>query len=275
MSAIRPWIVALWLGGSMGLWTAGAWAQGAVQDARRIQAVGAEAGSQVVVGGQVPDEATRQAVLAALRQVYGMSNVVDKMEVVGDIGVPVNWAANVQKLLTPALKQVQRGQLQIEGTQVVVSGDVNSETLRQKIVSDMASSLNPAYTVRNGLRVPAVEQSEIDAALANRIIEFEAGSATLTHKGREILDEMLPSFRRLTNQTVAIIGHTDDSGSRSLNLSLSQARADTVKGYLVNKGIDPAIMTTSGVGPDQPVAANDSDQGRARNRRIEFRVGKT
>lgn len=275
MSAIRPWMVALWLGGSMGLWTAGAWAQGAVQDARRIQAVGAEAGSQVVVGGQVPDEATRQAVLAALRQVYGMSNVVDKMEVVGDIGVPVNWAANVQKLLTPALKQVQRGQLQIEGTQVVVSGDVNSETLRQKIVSDMASSLNPAYTVRNGLRVPAVEQSEIDAALANRIIEFEAGSATLTHKGREILDEMLPSFRRLTNQTVAIIGHTDDSGSRSLNLSLSQARADTVKGYLVNKGIDPAIMTTSGVGPDQPVAANDSDQGRARNRRIEFRVGKT
>ena len=52
------------------------------------------------------------------------------------------------------------------------------------------------------------------------------------------------------------------------------ARADSVKGYLVNKGIDPATLATSGAGPDQPVASNDSADGRSRNRRIEFRVGR-
>ena len=229
----------------------------------------------VTAGGQVPDEATRVAVISALRQVYGANNVIDKIDVVSSVGTPANWSANVQKVLTPALKAVRSGQLHIEGTQLTLSGEVRNEAARQQLLSDMAGALNPTYTIKNGLRVPVSEQIVVDNVLANRIIEFETSSATLTRAAKGILDEMVPALQKLTNKSVAIIGHTDNIGSRAINLALSQARAETVKGYLVNKGLDPANLSITGVGPDQPAASNATEEGRTRNRRIEFRVGRS
>ncbi|MCP3716896.1 OmpA family protein [Paraburkholderia sp. CNPSo 3281] len=227
---------------------------------------------QVVAGGKVPDEATHAAVLARLRETYGAANVVDQIEV-GDVATPPNWSDNVQKLLNAQLKQVHKGQLKIDGTQIDVRGEVGNEATRQQIASDMATVLNPTYTIRNGLRVSASEQGLLDQTLANRTIEFETGSATLTPQGRAILDQMAAVLVKMNTRTVAIIGHTDNAGNRTSNIALSQARADAVKGYLVAKGISPQQMTATGVGPDQPIASNDTSDGRARNRRIEFRAG--
>lgn len=227
---------------------------------------------QVVVGGKVPDEATKAAVLSRLRDTYGAGNVVDQIEV-GDVATPPNWASNVQKLIGPQLRQIKKGQLKIDGTQIDVKGEVPNESQRQQLASDMANALNPTYTIRNGLRVSASEQGVLDQTLANRTIEFETGSATLTPQGRAILDQMAAVLAKLTTKTVEIIGHTDNAGNRASNIALSQARADTVKGYLVAKGISPQQLTTTGVGPDQPIASNDTTDGRARNRRIEFRAG--
>ncbi|MBR8315625.1 OmpA family protein [Burkholderia dolosa] len=227
---------------------------------------------QVVVGGKVPDEATKAAVLQKLRDTYGAANVVDQIEV-GDVATPPNWSANVQKLLGAQLKQISKGQLKINGTQIEMKGEVHNEAQRQQIASDMANTLNPTYTIKNALRVSASEQGLLDQTLANRTIEFETGSATLTPQGRQILDQIAAALSKLQNRTVDIIGHTDNSGNRTSNIALSQARADAVKGYLITKGIPPQQMTTTGVGPDQPIAPNDTADGRARNRRIEFRVG--
>ena len=227
---------------------------------------------QVVAGGKVPDEATKAAVLQKLRDTYGAANVVDQIEV-GDVATPPNWSANVQKLLGAQLKQISKGQLKINGTQIEVKGEVHNEAQRQQLASDMANTLNPTYTIKNGLRVSASEQGLLDQTLANRTIEFETGSATLTPQGRQILDQMAAALSKLQNRTVDIIGHTDNSGNRTSNIALSQARADAVKGYLITKSIPPQQMTTTGVGPDQPIAPNDTAEGRARNRRIEFRVG--
>ena len=227
---------------------------------------------QVVVGGKVPDEATKAAVLQRLRDTYGAANVVDQIEV-GDVATPPNWTANVQKLIGPQLKQISKGQLKIDGTQVDVKGEVSNESQRQQLASDMANSLNPTYTIKNGLRVSASQQGLLDQTLANRTIEFETGSATLTPQGKAILDQMAAVLAKMTNNTVDIIGHTDNAGNRTSNIALSQARADAVKGYLVSKGIAPQQLSTTGVGPDQPIASNDTNDGRARNRRIEFRAG--
>jgi OOP family OmpA-OmpF porin len=227
---------------------------------------------QVVAGGKVPDEATHAAVLARLRDTYGAANVVDQIEV-GDVATPPNWSANVQKLIGPQLKQISKGELKIDGTQIDVRGEVGNEATRQQVASDMATALNPTYTIRNGLRVRASEQGLLDQTLANRTIEFETGSATLAPQGRAILDQMAAVLVKMNTRVVEIIGHTDNAGNRASNIALSQARADAVKGYLVSKGIAPQQLTTTGVGPDQPVASNDTSDGRARNRRIEFRAG--
>lgn len=245
---------------------------GSTSGPTRVPAPADAAPGQVVASGKVPDEATHNAVLQRLRETYGAGNVLDQIEV-GGVATPPNWSANVQKLLGPQLKQISKGQLKIDGTQIEVKGEVSNESQRQQIASDMANALNPTYTIRNGLRVSASEQGLLDNTLANRTIEFETGSATLTPQGRAILDQMSTVLARISGKTVEIIGHTDNSGNRASNITLSQARADAVKGYLVTKGVAPRSMTTMGVGPDQPIASNDTDDGRARNRRIEFRVG--
>ena len=112
-----------------------------------------------------------------------------------------------------------------------------------------------------------------DQALAQRIVEFEAGSAVLRPEGLKILDEMAVALGQLQGRRIEVIGHTDAQGSHASNVSLSLARAQAVKGYLVSKGLPADSLSTSGLGPDQPVASNATDEGRARNRRIEFRVG--
>jgi OOP family OmpA-OmpF porin len=228
----------------------------------------------VVVGGVVPDEATRQAILAKVREVYGAARVVDQLGI-GPLVAPPNWSAHVQRMIVPDLQRVSRGQMSIRGNNVDMRGEVANEALRQQVASRLVTAIdNPTYVVRNGLRVAGAGQDQIDAALANRIVEFEPASFELTPVGRATLDQLLPVLRRLGGErTFEVIGHTDSLGTRATNLALSAARADAVKSYLVARGLRESSITTLGAGPDRPVAANDTPEGRARNRRIELRVG--
>ena len=226
----------------------------------------------VVVSGTVPDEATRQSIVARVRELYGADRVIDQLGV-GTLVAPPNWSKQVQKLLTPELKQVSRGQVSVQGNVVEIKGEVSNESVRQSLVSQMLSDLNNAtYTVRNGLRVAAAGQDKVDGALANRVIEFEPGSADLTSSGQAVLDQLMTVLRELPGRRFEVIGHTDVLGARSTNVALSVARAESVRNYLARKGLAESLFIASGVGPDRPVASNDTAEGRARNRRIEFRV---
>ena len=227
---------------------------------------------QVVVAGMVPDDASRQAVLARVREIYGADKVVDQLGV-GPQVAPPNWTAQVQKLLQADLKQVHRGQITIQGNVIEIKGEVDSDATRQQLISQMSSRLNnPTYTIRNGLRVSAAGQEVVDAALANRTIEFEPGSATLTATGVGVLDQLVPILQQLGGRRFEIIGHTDALGARAANVALSAARAEVVRAYLIRKGLSEAMFSSSGMGPDRPVADNTTAEGRARNRRIEVRV---
>ncbi|HEU4373336.1 MAG TPA: OmpA family protein [Telluria sp.] len=234
-------------------------------------AVHAQSAPPIVVSGTLADEAARDALLARLRQVFGPERVVDQLSV-GPVSAPPNWNDSLGKLVGPNLKLVSHGQLKVEGSAVSLRGDVATEAQRQQIAADLTASLSPGYALSNGLRVVASEQSVLDAALANRIIEFESGKATLTESGQAILDQMSVALLKLKDKKVEVIGHTDNAGARASNLSLSQARAEAVKAYVTGKGIKPESIAVSGEGPDRPVADNRSADGRARNRRIEFKV---
>lgn len=225
----------------------------------------------VVVSGTVPDEATHAKLIARVRELYGADKVVDQM-IIGKVTMPPNWVAHLNRLLDPELHQINHGQLRIEGNQVSVRGEVANELQRQQIASDMAARLNPTYTIRNGLHVAAQDQSLIESALANRNIEFETGSANLTLAGKGILDAIAVAMIKLQDKHVDVTGYTDDHGLRASNISLSQARADAIKVYLVSRNVQAERINTYGVGPDRPVASNDTAEGRSRNRRIEFRV---
>jgi OmpA-OmpF porin, OOP family len=226
---------------------------------------------QVVITGTVPNDASKLEILTKLRELYGADKVVDQISI-GAVVMPPNWNTYVQKLITPNLKLVHRGQLKVDGNVVSMRGEVANEAQKQQIASDLASSLNPSYIVNNGLRITASDQGVLDRTLANRVIEFEFGRSDITLRGRQILDEMAAALQKLKGQKVDVIGHTDDQGLRASNVALSQARAEAVKAYFSLKGIDATLITASGVGPDRPVASNTTGEGRARNRRIEFRL---
>lgn len=225
----------------------------------------------IVVSGTLADEASKAALLARLRAVYGANRVVDQLAI-GTVATPANWNEYLQKLINPNLKMVTRGQLKVDGNAVTLRGDVANEAQRQQIANDIATTLNPTYTVNNGLRVVASEQAVLDTALGNRIIEFESGKATLADSGKAILDQMSVALLALKNKKVEVIGHTDNAGSRAGNLSLSAARAEAVKSYVASRGVALDAIAVSGEGPDRPVADNRTVEGRARNRRIEFKI---
>jgi OmpA-OmpF porin, OOP family len=237
------------------------------------QAADTPAPGKVVVSGTVPDESTRQAVLTRAREVFGVDRVVDQIGV-ANLVAPPNWSKYVQSIISPELKQVSRGQININGNVIDLKGEVGNEAVRQQIVSDMSTRLNSTYTVNNGLRVGAAGQDQVDLAMANRTIEFETGNATLTGSGRQLLDLLAPVLLRLTGRNFEVTGHTDALGSRPQNIALSAARADAVKRYLMVKGVAADSIFTAGVGPDRPLVGNDTAEGRSRNRRIELRVVK-
>ena len=225
----------------------------------------------VIASGTVPDEAARAAILGRLRAIYGNDRIVDQLEV-GGVLPPPGWTGRVTAALGDNLRQIRDGRLEIDGTRVALSGTVANEVQRQGLVSEIARALSPAYTVNSSLRIGKSAQSTLDDALANRIIEFRSGSATLTPQGIALVDQLARVVRDLGSERIQIIGHTDSSGERLANVALSLARAGTVRDYLVNKGIAAERLSALGAGPDRPIADNASEDGRARNRRIEFRI---
>jgi OOP family OmpA-OmpF porin len=226
---------------------------------------------RVVVSGTVPDEATHALILTKLQELYGTGQIVDQMTV-GGVIAPPNWTSSIPKLINQDLKSISKGQVAIDGTTISMHGEVASEAVKQSIASNFANALNANYTIKNGLRVTAASQTVLDQTLANRVIEFENGSALLTPSGMRILDEMSDALKKVNAKRIDIIGHTDDKGTRTRNMALSTARADSVKIYLVSKGLPADLITTTGMGPDQPIMSNATSEGRRRNRRIEFRV---
>ncbi|MBJ6764829.1 OmpA family protein [Myxococcaceae bacterium JPH2] len=107
-------------------------------------------------------------------------------------------------------------------------------------------------------------------------ILFETGSAIIQKQSYPLLDEVATVLRKNpTLGPVQIEGHTDNRGSRALNVDLSNRRARSVLDYLAGKGIDRKRMTSRGFGFDKPIATNDTALGRAKNRRVDFRLVKS
>ena len=101
-------------------------------------------------------------------------------------------------------------------------------------------------------------------------VNFEFAKATLLPGAKVVLDRVAASLLTNTKVEVAVHGHTDNKGSASYNKRLSINRAQSVKDYLVSKGVATTRLTTKGFGFTKPIASNDTDEGRAKNRRTEF-----
>jgi OOP family OmpA-OmpF porin len=101
---------------------------------------------------------------------------------------------------------------------------------------------------------------------------FETGKADLKEESYKVIDELVAYLNRKDDERIELGGHTDNVGTAKSNQVLSEARANTVRAYLLMKGIDPNRVTAKGYGLSVPIASNKTADGRAQNRRTEVKI---
>ena len=105
-----------------------------------------------------------------------------------------------------------------------------------------------------------------------KTILFDTGKASIKFESAEVLNQIINVLKKFPNSRFRIEGHTDSVGKKQKNIELSQNRADAVKIYLIQGGIDQSRLESIGYGPDKPIASNKNKKGRELNRRVEINL---
>lgn len=112
----------------------------------------------------------------------------------------------------------------------------------------------------------------IQLVLNENAVRFDTNKSTLTYAAKANLDKLSPVFAEYPDTDITIFGYTDSSGPADYNLKLSGERAASVKNYLVSKGVSASRFNVSGLGIADPIATNETAEGRTQNRRVEFAI---
>lgn len=153
-----------------------------------------------------------------------------------------------------------------------------TETQRPRMaaapINGNAHGADSAPIVASGPVIQKAEecQQALDGLLEGERIQFASSSAKLNPDSHGLLESLGGLLQRCEGASVEVAGHTDASGDAKKNVSLSQARAESVVTFLLTRGVPAERLSAKGYGAAQPIAENETPEGRARNRRIEFRV---
>lgn len=112
----------------------------------------------------------------------------------------------------------------------------------------------------------------IKLVLGENAVRFDFNKATLTSTAKANLDKLVPVFKNYPDTNIKIYGYTDSKGADDYNLNLSDQRANAVKTYLAGKGLVSSRFSILGMGESDPIADNETEAGRASNRRVEFAI---
>ena len=248
---------------------------------------------KVKASGIVPDEATKASVLNQLKATYGDGKYVDDKLVVDAKARPAQFAANLSKALGEfKLPGTNGSQLSFDGSAINISGLVGgaADALKTKLmgffgnafninlkVLDAAAAVKDAATAASGA-LSSLKPGDADAlvnALNLQIINFASGSNAIPKENEALLTTSAAAINAApAGIKLEVGGHTDNKGAAAGNLALSQKRADAVKAFLVKQGVKGDALTAKGYGADKPVASNDTEADRFKNRRIAFSVVK-
>lgn len=237
----------------------------------------------------VGNETLQTNVMNALTSAFGDEANKCRADVDDNFAVDMPAAAQLATIL-PIVKNVPNASMIIKGDNITVNAP--DAAALEKLVSDLQAAA-PAMTVQ--AEGPLDLQGEIDDSLAAadaammnlgenpdprdvaralsiQVINFEVDEAVIPDVNKAFLDRAAKIMAEVPDMNLVIIGHTDSQASDAYNMELSRERADSVKAYLVSQGIDESKLSTKGMGETDPIADNSTEQGRFRNRRIEFMV---
>ena len=226
--------------------------------------------------GYVPDNNVHAALVAAAGRKFFNEKVVDNIK--ASLGAPSGFANAVVPALG-ALSRLSTGTLVVSDREVKLSGDAFYDAAAAQIRAGLKDfpqgwqfkadiSVKPASAPVDG----TVCQQLFSDLLAKGKIRFESGRATIDPDSAGLLDRLIETALRCPSANIEIAGHTDADGEDGFNQALSEKRAQAVTDFLVKAGLPAERFTAMGYGSTQPVASNDTDEGKAQNRRIDFVV---
>jgi OmpA-OmpF porin, OOP family len=227
--------------------------------------------------GYVPDNNAHAALAVTAARKFFNEKVVDNLK--ASIGAPSGFAAVVGPALG-ALSRLSTGTLVVSDREVKLSGDAFYDAAAVQIRAGLGKDFPKDWQFKAEISVkPAA--APVDATVCQQLfsdllakgrIQFESGRATIDPDSVGLLDRLVETAQRCPNANIEIAGHTDGDGDAAFNQTLSEKRAQAVTDYLVKAGLPADRFTAIGYGSTQPVAGNDTDEGKAQNRRIDFVV---
>jgi len=233
------------------------------------------------IEGQVPDGMTMRAVTTFAETRFPLAEVEEALEMADRL--PEGWTARILAGLE-ALSEVRMGTLKIARGEFWLAGVIAREETRARVAGLLAQKLGQGASFNLALRhvPPPPERPDglspqacvaaIRAIQEEDKITFDPGSTRLNARALTIVNRIADVLRDCPGAPVEIAGHTDSQGRAEMNLSLSQARAEAVLNALIARRVLTGNITARGYGETQPIADNDSEDGREANRRITFRL---
>jgi len=177
-----------------------------------------------------------------------------------------------------AAQQISGIDVDVNGRDVNLTGTVDISVDKGQVISTIGS-LKGVRVVSDNLSVfdplaAAAERTQLFESQFSRLnfsaLAFEQGSASLTQASRPALDALTQLLLQYPEQRIRVSGHTDNTGRPAVNLRISRERATTVASYITSRGVNNAQVVARGFGASNPIADNATENGRARNRRIEI-----
>jgi outer membrane protein OmpA-like peptidoglycan-associated protein len=157
------------------------------------------------------------------------------------------------------------------GAMGAVLGGVIGGVAGGVIGNKMDKQAREIETALPGAQVERVGEG-IKLVLGENAVRFDTNKSTLTTTAKANLDKLFPVFKSYADTDIVIYGYTDSTGSAEYNLNLSQQRANSVEKYLESKGLNMSRFKMVGMGIADPIATNDTPEGRSQNRRVEFAI---
>ncbi|MCS6623387.1 OmpA family protein [Roseibacterium beibuensis] len=235
----------------------------------------------VSLRGRLPQGAVGRSVQAFAVATFGRDRTDMATRAVSDL--PEGWSVRTMAGLR-ALSALHEGQLILEADTLNLSGTTGDPDLASVLARQLADELGPAADFQLDVRydealdpiasLPTAEEcvAQIQAVQEETKIVFDPGSVEINEAAGEILDRIAEILPNCMHVRMEIGGHTDSQGREEMNLNLSQSRADAVLNGLLARGVLVSNLTAQGYGESQPIASNETEEGRELNRRIEFRL---
>ncbi|MGL5446222.1 MAG: OmpA family protein [Rhabdaerophilum sp.] len=234
---------------------------------------------EVTLTGFAPDARTKNEIADQARRFFEGDRVVDQLQI--GPGAPAGFVNAVRGGLQDLSRLLPGATLSLSDASIALRGLAPLDTARDQAVASFRARVpqgfGSAVEVNTAPPPPVITATNecnilFQDLLSRAQINFDTGSSTIAQESFGLIDRLVVVVRRCADAKVEISGHTDSVGSMENNLALSENRAKAVVDYLARSGIAGERVQAKGFGPTQPRASNDTAEGRAQNRRIEFKV---